>query len=128
MLVRVFIFIAIAGKMKYFKKVPVTGDDPQGLIQVTSECIRLHNWEQTQTMDLVKWPANAAPLSGFALGTRAGRNYFMHAESEEVCFCSCTALALSALSFSSLVFLNFMFQGMCKMGAGRSTGWRKHCF
>ena len=65
-----------------------------------------------QASGLVKWPPGTLDHSGFALGLRSGRMYFLYCESAEVC------LILLLLSFSFF----FLFQYICKGGEGGGGG------
>lgn len=73
------------GKLQYYKKPPVNIDteEPQGLINVQADVVELILWDDVMTKGLVKWPSAAIPQSGFAMRTRQGRVYIVHAESVE---------------------------------------------
>jgi len=73
------------GKLQYYKKPPVNIDteEPQGLINVQADVVELILWDDVITKGLVKWPSAAIPQSGFAMRTRQGRVYQVHAESVE---------------------------------------------
>lgn len=73
------------GKLQYYKKPPVNIDteEPQGLINVQADVVELILWDDVITKGLVKWPSAAIPQSGFAMRTRQGRVYIVHAESVE---------------------------------------------
>jgi len=73
------------GKLQYYKKPPVNIDteEPQGIINVQADVVELILWDDVITKGLVKWPSAAIPQSGFAMRTRQGRVYQVHAESVE---------------------------------------------
>lgn len=73
------------GKLHYYKKPPqnVATEEPQGVVNVQTDVIELILWDEALSRDIVKWPSDAIPQTGFALKTRQGRVYCVHAESLE---------------------------------------------
>jgi hypothetical protein len=64
--------------MYYYKKQARFGDvEPKGSIDVQANVVELLTWAEVSG---AKWPSTCEPKSGFAMRTRQGRVFLMHAE------------------------------------------------
>eukprot|EP00730_Choanoeca_flexa_P013581 TRINITY_DN5477_c0_g1_i2.p1 TRINITY_DN5477_c0_g1~~TRINITY_DN5477_c0_g1_i2.p1 ORF type:complete len:264 (+),score=63.60 TRINITY_DN5477_c0_g1_i2:70-861(+) len=71
------------GMMYYYKRETAANSDdkPQGEVNITKDCIGILTAKQVTDKELIKWPEDAGPKTGFAIETRGGRTYFLHCES-----------------------------------------------